>query len=292
MKNNLDQYREQVNACLDELLQIPNETYARVYEAMRYSVMNAGKRIRPVLAMEFCRLNGGNVQDALPYACAVEMIHCYSLIHDDLPCMDDDDLRRGKPSCHKQFDEATALLAGDGLLTKAFEVMSSSALAQAQPARAVSAIRTLSGYAGADGMIGGQMIDLSSEGKQIEAAVLHQMHLLKTSALISAACKIGAICAGAGEKDLLCAQTYGENLGLAFQIVDDILDVVGTEAELGKKIGSDAENQKVTYVTLYGMEQAQQMAQEYTDRALQAISEYPEAEELKAMTLKLLSRRK
>lgn len=292
MMSRMDQYLNRINQALGEMLQIPDEAYAPVYEAMRYSVMNAGKRIRPILAMEFCRLNGGNPELALPFACAVEMIHCYSLIHDDLPCMDDDDLRRGKPSCHKQFDEATALLAGDGLLTKAFEVMTDSELAKQNPTAAVSAMREMAFFAGSDGMIGGQMIDLSSEGKKISAELLHQMHLLKTSAIIQAACKMGAICAGAQKEEIGLAQAYGENLGLAFQIVDDILDMVGSETELGKPIGSDVQNEKVTFLTLCGMERAEQLAEEYTQKAIKAISVYPDADELRALTVSLLSRRK
>ena len=281
-----------INGELDRLLPLRGEPYDAVVEAMRYSVMNAGKRIRPVLALEFCRQYGGDEAGALPFACAVEMIHCYSLIHDDLPCMDDDDMRRGKPSCHRQFGEATALLAGDALLTVAFETMAKAELAARHPERAVAAIRELACLAGADGMVGGQVIDLAIEGRRVEEPLLRQMHRLKTSALIQAACRIGVICAGGGGEALELAGQYGEYLGLAFQIVDDILDVTADEQELGKPVHSDQENDKTTYLTLFGMERARALAEDYTERAFAVARRCPDGAFLEELIRALLVRRK
>lgn len=292
-KERMQEYLALINNALDKYLAPQGNEYDEVVEAMRYSVMNAGKRIRPILALEFCRLNGGKEEDVLPFACGLEMIHCYSLIHDDLPCMDDDDLRRGKPSCHKVYGEATALLAGDALLTKAFEVMSKSELGKTNPAAALSCIREMSGFAGVDGMVGGQIIDLKSEkNPEIAPELLSKIHLLKTSALIQAGCRMGAIAGGGAESAVENAGEYGKNLGLAFQIVDDILDVVGDEAELGKPIGSDAENQKVTFITLRGMEAAEKLAEEYTRKAVSSVEEYEDCGFLRELTLSMLTRKK
>lgn len=291
-KQKMEAYLTLINRALSEALPLADASYDSVIEAMRYSVMNAGKRIRPVLTLEFCRALGGEVALALPFACGVEMIHCYSLIHDDLPCMDDDDLRRGKPSCHKQFGEATALLAGDALLTKAFEVMSHSELGKKDPAAALQAIRQMAYFAGDAGMVGGQVIDLAIEGKKVSPQLLQQMHRMKTSAIIKAACKMGVICAGGTKEDLLKAEQYGDNLGLAFQIVDDILDLTADESELGKPVNSDLENEKVTFITLFGMEQAEQMAQEYTNNALEVAKSLPDGGFLEELIQALLVRRK
>lgn len=286
-------YINMINQKLDEYISFQNQNYDYVIEAMRYSLMNAGKRIRPILVLEFCRAFGGNTKNALPFACAVEMIHTYSLIHDDLPCMDDDDLRRGKPSCHKQFDEATALLAGDALLNKAFEVLSNLSIIECNPVIAMQGIRVLSNYSGVNGMIGGQAIDLAQDGKKIKADenVLNQMHKLKTSALIQASCELGAISAKAEEEDVKKAREFGLSLGLAFQIVDDILDVEGNEELLGKPIGSDAQKDKVTFVSLYGVEKAKEMASYYTQKALE-IADTINSDYLKYMTQSLLNRKK
>lgn len=288
-----DAYINMVNQRLDEYVSLQNQNYDYVIEAMRYSLMNAGKRIRPILVLEFCRAFGGNTKNALPFACAVEMIHTYSLIHDDLPCMDNDDLRRGKPSCHKQFDEATALLAGDALLNKAFEVLSNLSITECNPVIALQALKVLSNYSGVNGMIGGQAIDLAQEGKKIKTDIdtLNQMHKLKTSALIQASCELGAICAKAEEEDVSKAREFGLSLGLAFQIVDDILDVEGNEELLGKPIGSDAQNDKVTFVTLHGLEKAKKMAYDYTQKALE-IADTIKSDYLKHITQALLNRNK
>lgn len=280
-----------INQQLDQYLSMQGEEYDKVTEAMRYAVMNAGKRLRPVLTIEFCRINGGNIHYAIPFACALEMIHCYSLIHDDLPCMDDDDLRRGMPSCHKVYGEAMALLAGDGLLTKAFEVTAKSPLAEEFPALAVRCMAELAFYAGNDGMIGGQVIDLSLEqNDSVFAGLLHKMYNLKTAALIKVACKMGAIIAGANVDQIFLAEEYGEKLGLSFQVIDDILDVTGTEEQLGKPIGSDQKNQKATYVSLSGIDESKQLADFYTNKALELISNYEDSDFLKKLTKDLLER--
>ena len=229
MKETFERYLSMVEEALRKALpQPPKNSLTRpVTESMGYSLFVGGKRIRPVLTLAFCDLCGGRPETALPFACAVEMIHTYSLIHDDLPCMDDDDLRRGKPANHKVYGEAMALLAGDGLLTKAFET----ALAFAGPSSAaLEGARILAQCAGADGMVGGQCIDLNSEGKDVDLALLREMDLGKTVALISAACQMGCVAAGAGEERLKSARSYAEGIGMAFQIRDDILDVLGDAA--------------------------------------------------------------
>ena len=216
------------------------------------------------------------------------MIHTYSLIHDDLPCMDDDDLRRGRPSCHKQYGEATALLAGDGLLTKAFGVLAEAEL----PAETVvAAVRTLSAFAGPEGMVAGQMIDLINEKTPPTASVLELTYRLKTSALLQASCRLGVLAGGGTEAQLQQAGEYAYHLGMAFQIIDDILDVTGDTAVLGKPVGSDASNGKVTFVTLQGLDGARRLAAQYSRNALQALSAFAGSEELSAMTEQLLSRK-
>ena len=271
-----DCYLETVNRRLTQLL--PQCTYdaPAVCDAMRYSVDGGGKRIRPVLLLESCRLCGGDVETALDFACALEMIHTYSLVHDDLPCMDDDDMRRGKPACHIAFGEATAVLAGDALLTQAFAAAANGEAAKKTPDRALKAIALLAQYAGATGMIGGQAIDLQSEGKTIGLARLQTMDRLKTGALMRAACEIGAVLAGADDEKRTALVQYAEALGQAFQIVDDILDVTGDTATLGKPAGSDAQQQKSTYVSLLGLAQAKQAAQDCTAAAVESLAVFGE----------------
>lgn len=280
-----------INETLDSYLLKTGEHYDIVKEAMTYSLKAGGKRIRPILVLEFCRMNGGDVNKALPFACAVEMVHCYSLIHDDLPCMDDDDMRRGKPSCHIEFGEANALLAGDALLTLAFEVVASAATFDLVSDRAcVKAISTLANCAGMDGMIGGQVMDLLFENKPMNEQILHEIHLKKTAALIKAACILGTLAAEASDEMIQISKTYAHNLGLAFQIIDDILDVVGDEKSLGKPIGSDKENGKTTFVTLYGLESAKEMAQKATATSLETLKAFRNYEYLQNLTNNLLSR--
>lgn len=274
MKETFDRYLSLVERALEQSLPAPSEgaLTAPVMDSMRYSVFVGGKRIRPVMALAFCRLCGGKPEEALPFACAVEMVHTYSLIHDDLPCMDDDDLRRGRPTNHKVFGEAMALLAGDGLLTKAFET----ALSFSGPSEdALRAARILAQCAGAQGMVGGQCIDLDSEGKTVDLDLLREMDLGKTVALISAACQMGCVAAGAGEDVLENARRYAEGVGMAFQIRDDILDVLGDAASLGKNVGMDAARDKRNYVSLLGVEKAQSLVDSFTAQAEQALDAFP-----------------
>lgn len=246
--------------------------YDVLWDSMEYSVSAGGKRVRPMLTLDFCRLCGEDPVVALPFACAVEFIHTYSLIHDDLPCMDDDDMRRGRPSNHIAFSESTALLAGDALQSLAFEIMlCEDTLSRVEPARAARAAGVLAHLSGADGMVGGQVIDLMFENKACDKATITQINDLKTGGLIKASCMMGAIIAGADEDKLRACEKYAECIGLTFQIVDDILDVTSTADELGKPINSDIENNKSTLVSLYGIEKCRQMADEYTALALKAL---------------------
>ena len=237
--------------------------YSVIEEAMKYSLESGGKRVRPVLALEFCRVLGGDVEKALPLAVAVEFIHTYSLIHDDLPCMDNDDFRRGKPASHKKYGEANALLAGDALLTHAFSSIASSELS---PKQMIDAVRELSAYAGSNGMIGGQIIDLDGENKSLDIDSLFLMDKLKTSALITSACVLGCISADKYEY-IPSAVKFAENLGIAFQIIDDILDFLEGEDN------SDIVSGKSTYVSLLGLDEARKQASEYTQKALDALNE-------------------
>ena len=268
-------YLPQIEAALKEILPKAKaeDERSRVLEAMRYAVLDGGKRIRPLLLLEFCRICGGDMQKAMPFACAVELIHSYSLVHDDLPCMDNDALRRGKPSVHKAFGEATALLAGDALLTYAFQIM---LVAENAIPGAWEAAACLAKEAGCWGMIGGQMIDLDSEGKTGSLALLKKMDEGKTVALIRAACRMGCLLAGCPER-LDVADVYAENVGLAFQIQDDILDLEGDSALLGKATGSDVQNQKTTYVSVLGIEEAKKMVAELTENAVEAIKAFGES---------------
>lgn len=273
MKQTFERYLTMVEQALEEAVPAPKEESLdrTVWEAMRYSLLVGGKRIRPVLTLAFAELCGGSAQQALPFACAVEMVHTYSLIHDDLPCMDDDDLRRGKPTNHKVFGEAMALLAGDGLLTRAFE----QALAFSGPSSdAVRGASVLARCAGASGMVGGQCVDLSAQGKEVDLSLLQQMDQGKTVALISAACQMGCIAAGAGDGQLEAARRYAEGLGMAFQIRDDILDVEGDAKTLGKNVGMDSARDKRNYVSLLGVEEAQRLVESYTDQAISALEDF------------------
>lgn len=261
-------------------------------DSERYSLFAGGKRIRPLLTLEFCRMLGGEDVAALPFACAVEMIHTYSLIHDDLPCMDDDEMRRGKPTNHKVFGESTALLAGDALLTGAFEAAAANTEVGAETA--VKAVAYLANCAGRYGMVGGQIMDLEGEHKTLTLDELLKLHSLKTGALISAASVLGALAAGVGFSDPCMADvvTYAENIGLAFQIVDDILDATGDSAELGKNVGMDAERNKNTFLSFYSVEEAQFYADRLTNEAIATIRKYPNSETLEAVARWLSTRKK
>lgn len=268
----LQSFQAKIDARLDILLSESGQFYDEVVRAARYSLLNAGKRIRPAILTEFYRLCGGSDDCAMNFAAAIEMIHTYSLIHDDLPCMDDDDYRRGKPSCHKQFGEATALLAGDALLTEAFNVASKTIGIDSN--RIVKALGILASCSGVSGMIGGQVIDLSSENGDISNQAKLEICRLKTAALLRAAAQIGCILAGADEKCELAAVNYGENLGIAFQLVDDILDCEGDASLLGKPIGSDKKNNKSTLVSSIGVDKCKELADEYTANAKKSIADF------------------
>lgn len=258
-----DGYFQAVEAALPGYLPREENLQKTVQEAMAYSLLAGGKRIRAVLCLAFCQLCGGTVEEAMPFACAIEMVHAYSLIHDDLPCMDDDDLRRGRPSCHIQYGEAMAVLAGDGLLTLGFETMLNQYYTgKYPPQRVVKAAAELARAIGTGGMIGGQVIDIQHEGKPITGEELNILHTLKTGALIRASAKMGCIIAGAADDIVARADQYAKNIGLAFQITDDILDVTANEEALGKPVHSDSENGKTTYVTLYGMEKSRRIVRE------------------------------
>ncbi len=260
----------------------------RLNEAMRYSLFAGGKRLRPALSLATTRCLGGNEEHTLTFGCAVEMIHTYSLIHDDLPAMDDDDLRRGKPTCHKVFGEALAILAGDALHTHAFRVLLESTMNDTRARRLSS---ELAKAAGSDGMVAGQVRDLAAGGTTPDADTLRSIHRLKTGALISAAVQGGAICADASPSDYGALRTYGEQLGLAFQIVDDVLDATASTNELGKTAGKDDATNKMTYVALYGVKEATRKAALARSRALEAIRSIPGADVLASLAHFVTSRR-
>lgn len=290
---NINKFENYIGIINDRLDKYKNETMQHiaeqrdVAEAMWYSLSAGGKRIRPVLVMEFCRVCGGDTKNAEAAACAIEMIHTFSLIHDDLPCMDNDDYRRGKPSCHKAYGEATALLAGDALENLAFGIIADAVIPDSVKVRLV---QTLAKAVGVNGMIGGQVIDTEYEGKNIPEEMLLRMYSMKTSALLKAACLMGCICAEADEEKMTAAIKYAENLGLAFQIIDDILDITGNEQQLGKPIGSDAANGKITYASLNGLEKSNSYAAKLTENALDSLSAFENTEFLKELTLYLLKR--
>ena len=263
---------------------------AEIGQAARYSLLGGGKRVRAVLTLAACELAGAPAERALAYACALEMLHCYSLIHDDLPCMDDDDFRRGRPSCHKQYGEATALLAADALVTAAFEVIANAAL----PAQSrVQAAAVLAKAGGARGMLYGQELDKRYETQPASEEQLRALHAHKTGALIVAAVELGCLAAGADEALRAALAQYAAELGLVFQIVDDILDVTATTAELGKPAGSDASMDKTTFVTLYGLQGARALAENHNRVALDALQGFgEEAALLRLLADDLLQRKK
>lgn len=256
----LSEIQEALSAACEKHL--PEDS--RVSQAARYSLLAGGKRVRAVLTVACCDMLGGDWRAAAQFASAVEMLHCFSLIHDDLPCMDNDDFRRGKPSCHKAFDEATALLAGDVLLTEAFEVIADAPLSES--AR-VQATRLLAVGGGSRGMIFGQELDVTYEGQAIGEDLLRKIHKHKTGALINAAVQMGVCAAGGSQDDVSRLERYAFDLGLVFQIVDDVLDVTSTQEELGKPIGSDQANGKVTFATLYGVQGAMDLATEINQKS-------------------------
>lgn len=287
LRNNIALIEQTIDSTLPQTQNAPQQM---LLDAMKHSLSAGGKRIRPMLALEFCRLCGGTDAQVLPAACALELYHTATLIHDDMPEMDNDDLRRGKPSCHVAFNLPTALLAGDTLMTLPFEWIA--AAPQINDSRKVALSLELAKAAGFYGACGGQQIDLQNEARDdVTIDELKQMYAYKTGALIIAACRMGCIAAGADPDTLETATQYAARLGLAFQIVDDILDVTGTEEQLGKPIGSDAEQNKNTFVSLYGLEQAQKEAEYLTNEALALLEQLPDSAFLIALTKLLLERK-
>ncbi|MCC7495029.1 MAG: polyprenyl synthetase family protein [Fimbriimonadaceae bacterium] len=274
-----------VEAALERLLPAATASPARLHQAMRYSTQAGGKRLRPALVMDACEVVGGDPLSVLPTACAVECVHTYSLIHDDLPCMDDDDLRRGRPSCHRQFDEETALLAGDALQALAFELIAGNAAAPGiAPAAVVAVVAELATAAGAPGMVGGQMLDLLGEQQTPDGALVEEIHLRKTTALLRCSVRCGALLGGGDAAALDAFGRYGTALGLAFQITDDILDIEGDEATLGKPVGSDVGLQKATWPAVFGLAASKQRARELAAEAVAALDGYgPLADPLRVL---------
>ncbi len=278
-QNAIEQYLEQKCFIYD------SEPQQKLFSAMRYSLLAGGKRLRPLLVLEFCRVCGGDIQKAMPFAAAVEMIHTYSLIHDDLPCMDNDDFRRGNPTNHKVYGEAIAILAGDGLLTSAFSYL---AMADIPADCKIQAVRVLSECAGELGMVGGQVLDIESENRQCTVQEVLDIQSRKTGALIRSACLLGVLVAQGTQEQLEAAASFASHLGLAFQIRDDILDVIGDAKELGKSVGTDGN--KNTFVQLYGIDRCKEMVAEHTEKAVNALSVFEDAAYLNWLAQSLTNR--
>ena len=285
--------QSRVDAALDELFQAPRDELERLYQAMRYSVMNGGKRVRPLLVYAACEALQGDIERADGAACAVELIHAYSLVHDDLPAMDDDDLRRGQPTTHKAFDEATAILAGDGLQSLAFEVLADRRRNPQDPEVRLQMLSALGGAAGPSGMVGGQAIDLGSVGQKLDREALETMHRHKTGALIEASVLLGALASGkADDLSLKALLQYARAIGLAFQVQDDILDVESDTATLGKTQGKDEAHDKPTYPSLLGLDAAKDYALELRDQALHVLRAFGNsAEPLRELARYIVERR-
>lgn len=267
-KLHLDELRETVDSALDGFTRLSDDCPSRLLQAMRYSLLAEGKRLRPLLVLLAAEACGGRVSDALPAACAIEMIHAYSLIHDDLPAMDDDDLRRGRPTCHRQFDEATAILAGDALLTLAFEVL---AKHTSPKGKAGECCALLAQAAGPCRLVGGQADDILAETGGHSLELLERIHRRKTGALIEVASVLGAVLAGADDPRIQALSEYGRQLGLAFQITDDLLDVEGEEGVVGKRLGKDQDRRKLTFPGLLGMEESRRRAMAAVEQACRAV---------------------
>lgn len=271
------QYLKEKKAIVDTALQryfldSDNKPLKTLKESMKYSLFAGGKRLRPILCIAGAEAVGGSYRDVLPVACALEFIHTYSLIHDDLPVMDDDDLRRGRPTNHKVFGEAIALLAGDGLLTDAFYIMSTNR--NTDPKRLLWAINIIAEAAGSNGMVGGQVVDIQSEGKDVDMTMLEFIHSHKTGALIAASVTSGVILAGGSENDIKAISRYGKNIGLAFQIADDILNVIGDPELLGKNVGSDKDKHKVTYPAIVGLEKSKEIQKKLVKNAISSLEHF------------------
>jgi geranylgeranyl diphosphate synthase type II len=287
-------YLRRNNALLDRSLMAYLEAFtagSRLLDAMRHSLLAGGKRLRPNLCLAASEALGGDPQRVLPAACAVEMIHTYSLIHDDLPAMDDDQLRRGKPTCHVAFDEATAILAGDALLTLAFQVLAS--MPAERPESVLEVIRVLAAAAGPSGMVQGQMLDMQSEGRMLASEDLQKLHALKTGAMIEAALACGAIVAGGDAAQVEAVRTYGRAVGLAFQVVDDILNVEGDPVVMGKAAGTDRVRRKNSYPALLGLEKSREFAQNLIGAAIEALGGFGrEAAALRAIARYVIERKR
>lgn len=292
----LDRYLKEkvalVNEALDSLLPPEDRYPARVHSAMRYSLFAGGKRLRPILALAAFEAVGGQGTGAVNTACAFECIHTYSLIHDDLPAMDDDDLRRGVPTCHKKYDEATAILAGDALLTLAFQMIAESSLKGMDKGRLLQVIFEVAHGAGSAGMIGGQMADIEGEGAEVTLPELQKIHILKTGTLMLSALRCGAILGGATNEQFDALSGYGKSVGLAFQIADDILDVTGDTAETGKAVGADEKLSKATYPALLGVEESKRRAAELVERAVESLSSLGDVAEPLRMIANFIVERK
>jgi geranylgeranyl diphosphate synthase, type II len=292
LKAFLEAHRATVDAGLDRVLPPESAPPVTIHQAMRYSVLAPGKRLRPILVLAGAEAVGGRAETVLDTACALELIHAYSLIHDDLPAMDDDDYRRGRLTNHKVFGEAMAILAGDALLTLAFRLIATNAARVATPAIVGTVIAEVADAAGTDGMVGGQVVDIESEGKAIAPEMLDYIHLRKTAALIRAALRVGAQLAGGGAEQVEAISRAGQALGLAFQIVDDILDVEGNLAELGKSAGSDERKQKATYPSLHGLPASKQRARELVEETKRLLTPLgPAAEPIRALADFVFERR-
>jgi geranylgeranyl diphosphate synthase type II len=282
--------RVAVDAALERLLPAESTRPASIHQAMRYSVFAGGKRIRPILCLETARIFAADITPALHPACAIEMIHTYSLIHDDLPALDNDDLRRGKPTCHKKFGEASAILAGDALLTLAFETIGATPVAAAQCVAMVKEIASAAGTV--NGMVGGQVADLEAERQRVEPEMLEYIHRSKTAALIRASVTAGALCVGAPADDVARLRRFGESIGWAFQVTDDILDVEESSAALGKTAGKDIAQQKATYPAIHGLQRSHEIAHELASKAVTELAPYGDASDrLKEIAEYLVIRR-
>lgn len=273
-RDQLQYYIDLTNEHLKDYFNMDEGYNQTVIESMKYSLFAGGKRLRPILSLASYHMFRDDIEEVMPYACGIEMIHTYSLIHDDLPAMDNDDYRRGKLTNHKVYNEGIAILAGDGLLNYSFEIMLENAIKQKDIYKHIDAIRAISNSSGIHGMIGGQVVDLESEDKIIDKEMLDYIHLNKTAALITTSLKVGAMIAGAKEVDIRNMEEVGLNLGLAFQIKDDILDVVGDEVKLGKSVGSDLEKHKSTYPTLIGLEASIEKVEALTDNVKKILYQY------------------
>ena len=293
LKAYLVERRGLVNRALEVYMPQVRGPAFRVTQAMHYSLFVGGKRLRPILCLAAAEAVGGDPGEAMPVACALEMIHTYSLIHDDLPAMDDDDLRRGRPTCHKQFDEATAILAGDGLLTEAFNIMGAAAARFAgREGVLLEVMRLVAAAAGYQGMVGGQMLDLLAEGRQVTLKELETIHRHKTGALLTASVRAGALVGGGNRAEVNSLTDYGEKFGLTFQITDDLLDVEGSAAEMGKAPGMDEKRRKATYPAVLGLETTREWARRLVEGAVAGLEPFQErAEPLRELARYLLVRR-